>query len=352
MDFFNELVEYLQMNELIDFAMSLLIILFFAILGPMIAYIFIKVFKMKDRKIKQNAFYKPLKMLLLVLGIYIALKLLILPEKVYTFLDKIFKICIIIFTAKAFANLFNTSSNSFKKIRKMFNFTGNDGVVNLVSKVIKGLIYIVAGFIIISELGYDLSGLVAGLGIGSVVLALAVQDVAKNILAGFSIIADKPFAIGDSIEVGIYIGTVEDISFKSTRIRNSNNQLIIIPNNQIAASSLINHSKIVQRKYSLRLTLALSTPLDKVARFNDNIKLFLLSNENIIKDSIKAYFDTISANGIDIVVEFATTIVDYMEFIQLKEKVNYKILQIAEKGNIELAYNAQALYMRNDTLKK
>ena len=99
MDFFNELVEYLQMNELIDFAMSLLIILFFAILGPMIAYIFIKVFKMKDRKIKQNAFYKPLKMLLLVLGIYIALKLLILPEKVYAFLDKIFKICIIIFTA-------------------------------------------------------------------------------------------------------------------------------------------------------------------------------------------------------------------------------------------------------------
>lgn len=347
MDFLNEFIKYLQMNELFDFAISLTIILFFTILGPMIAYIFIKVFKMKDKKIKQNAFYKPLKSFLFVLGIYIALKLLVLPERIYIFLDKIFKICTIFLTAKAFANLFSQSSNSSKKFRKMFNFTGNEGVVNLVSKLVKGLIYIIAGFIIISELGYDLSGLVAGLGIGSVVLALAVQDLAKNILAGFSIITDKPFVIGDYIEVDTYVGTVEDISFKSTRIRNANNQLVIIPNSQIANTSLINYTKMEKRRFSLRLTLDLATPLEKVVAFNDKIRLYLLSDETVLQDSVKVFFDTISVNGIDVIIDFYTTIVDYIDFLKFKEEVNYKILQVAEKGKIELAYNSQTLYVKN-----
>lgn len=347
MEFLENFINCLSLNELRDYAIFFLIVIFFAVLGPMIAYFLLKVFKLKEKKVKKSAFYKPLKRFLFILGLYIGLKNLILPDTLYIYFDKTFKICIIILTAQALSNLFNSTSNSYKKIIKMFNFTGSTGVANLISKVIIFFIYIIAGFIIVSELGYNLSGLIAGLGLGSVVIALAVQDIAKNILAGFSIITDKPFSIGDFISIDTYVGTVEDISFKSTRIRNLDNQLVIVPNSQIVSASLINHSKIEKRKYHLRITLDLSTPLNKVIAFNDKIKLSLLSDDNIIEDSIKVYFDIISANGIDVVIDFYTTIVEYTEFIKFKEQINFKILEIAEKGKIELAYNSHTIYMKS-----
>ena len=84
---------------------------------------------------------------------------------------------------------------------------------------IKFLIYAIAVFIIIFEMGYDLSGLITGLGIGSVVLTLAAQDMIKSLLGGFFIFTDKPFKVGDFIKFSTYEGTVEDITFRSTKIR-------------------------------------------------------------------------------------------------------------------------------------
>ena len=96
-----------------------------------------------------------------------------LPADIFAVITKIFKICVILLATKGFSNLFDSSSESFAKLREKLNFDGNDTTINFFSKVAKALIYIIAGFILITELGYNLGGLATGLGISSVVIALA-----------------------------------------------------------------------------------------------------------------------------------------------------------------------------------
>ena len=354
MKFINEILESfknLSLENIIDIGIGLAIIVIFKILSSSLAYIIIKMFKFKvkdKKKIKENGFYKPLRSFFVVLGIYIGAMALKLPENIFSVVTKIFKICIIMLTAKGFANLFDSSSETFSKIREKLHIQGTDTTINFFSKIAKGLIYIVAAFIVIAEFGYDLSGLATGLGISSVVIALAAQDIAKSFLAGLSIISDRPFDIGDYIEVDTFAGTVEDITFRTTRIRDVNNQIIVLPNSFLTTASIINGTKREKRRYNLLLTLELNTPLEKVADLTENIKLALNTNSRILKENIRVFFDTISANGIDLSVSFYTDIIDLEEFLKFKEEINYTLLEIIEQEHVELAYPSQSIYLKKE----
>lgn len=354
MNFINNIIEMLKnlsLEKIIDIGIGLAIIVIFKILSSSFAYIIVKMFKFKEKdkkKIKENGFYKPLKAFFVLLGVYIAAMVLRLPENIFAVITKIFKICVIILSAKGFANLFDSNSETFSKIREKLHFNGTDTTINFFSKIAKALIYIVGAFIVISELGYDLSGLVAGLGIGTAVIALAAQDVAKSMLAGFSIISDRPFDIGDYIEVDIYKGTVEDITFRTTRIRDINNQIIVLPNSLLTSTSIINGTKREKRRYELLLTLELNTTLEKVSELTENIKLALSTHQNIEKESIRVFFSTISANGIDISIGFYTDLIELVDFLEFKEAMNYTLLDMINKANIELAYPSQSIYLKKD----
>ena len=128
------------------------------------------------------------------------------------------------------------------------------------------VIYIIAGFIAITLLGVNLNGLVAGLGIGGVIVTLAAQDTAKNLFGGLVIFMDKPFVVGDWIQMDNYEGTVEDITFRSTRIRTFENSLVNIPNSIISNSSIINWSKMEKRRYRTNLYIQIDTPFEKLEK--------------------------------------------------------------------------------------
>lgn len=346
-----KLFENIKQVNILDVLVAIIIVVIFKIFSSIFAYIIIKMFylKIKDKKkIKKNGFYKPLKLFFVLLGIYIGLTVLKIPENIFSNITKIFRICTIFLITRGSANLFNSDSDTFEKVKEKLNFKGSDTAINFLSKIIKTIIYIIAGFIITKELGYDLNGLAAGLGIGSVVIALAAQELAKNIIGGFSIIIDKPFGIGDYVETATFKGTVEDITFRSTRIRDLNNQIIVVPNSVIADASLINATKREKRRFELRLTLELTTPLEKVHELSNILKETLSTHTSILQDSILVYFDTISNNGIDLQIIAYTSIVDFNEFIQFKEELNYEILATVEKQQIELAYPSQTVYLKNN----
>lgn len=354
MEFINKTIDFfkhLSVENIIDIGIGLAIIVIFKIFSSSFAYIIIKMFKFKvkdKKKIKSNGFYRPLKAFFVLLGVYIGVMALKLPDDAFSIATKIFKICTIIIISKGVANLFDASSETFNAIREKLHIEGTDTTINFFSKIAKGLIYIVAAFIVISEFGYDLSGLAAGLGIGSVVIALAAQDIAKSFVAGVSIITDRPFDIGDYIEVDTYAGTVEDITFRTTRIRDVNNQIVVLPNSFLTTTSIINATKREKRRYYLLLTLELNTPLEKVASLSENIKLTLNTHPNIIKEDIKVFFDTISANGIDISISFYTDIADTTDFMKFKEEINYALLKMINEANIELAYPSQSIYLKKE----
>ena len=212
-------------------------------------------------------------------------------------------------------------------------------------KVLRGIIYIVAGFFVITELGFDLSGLVAGLGLGGVIVTLAAQDTAKNLFGGLVIFIDKPFAVGDWIQMDTFEGTIEDITFRTTRLRTFENSLVNIPNSVIADSSIINWSKMEKRRYKLNLVVELETSLDKLEKFKTRVSKMLQSRDAIFDDSIIVKFDAINDNGLNILICSYTDSVDYISYLAEKEDINYKIMKILEEENISLAYDTKTIML-------
>ena len=354
MKFLNEILDFfknLTLENAIDIGIGLAIIVIFKIISSPIAYMIVKMFKFKVKdknKIKNNGFYKPLKSFFVVLGIYIGFMVLKLPADVFAVITKIFKICVILLATKGFSNLFDSNSESFAKLREKLNFDGNDTTINFFSKVAKALIYIIAGFILITELGYNLGGLATGLGISSVVIALAAQDIAKSFLAGISIISDRPFEIGDYITVSNRSGTVEDITFRTTRIRNADDQVIVLPNSVLTDNNIINSSKRDCRRFRIVLTLELDTPLEKVTQLTENIKLALTTHPQVINETVKVFFETISADGIDLSIDLKTSALEYVDYLKFKEEINYTLLDMVNQAKIGLAYPSQSIYLKKD----
>ena len=233
-----------------------------------------------------------------------------------------------------------------KKMREKSKRDLEDSSLNFILKIIRVVIYIVAVIIVLAILGVNLSGVIAGLGLGGVIVTLAAQDTAKNLFGGFVIFIDKPFAVGDWIQIDSYEGTVEDITFRSTRIRTFENSVLNIPNSKISDSSVINWSKMESRRYRFTLTLALDTPLERLQSAQEKISKMLKKYDAILDDSIIVKFDTISENGINLLICSYTDSVDYNSYLEEKEKINYKIMQILKEERIELAYDVKRVLIK------
>ena len=308
--------------------------------------------KIKNKKeIKSNSFYNPLRTFFLILGIYLAIIFLKTTLNINEFFmlltNKLFRISIIILLANGIANSLTTNNKVINRLKEKMNPDVEDSMFRIVLKCIRGLIYVIAGFLCITELGYDLNGLVAGLGIGSVVITLAAQDTAKNLFGGLVIFMDKPFTVGDWIEIDKYEGTVEDITFRSTRIRTFENSVVNIPNAVLANESIINWSRMERRRNKVNLCLELNTPIEKVEKVQSRIKDMLMERDKIIDDTIIVRFDNITDNGINLLICSYTDSVDYTSFLHEKEKINFRIMQILKEENVELAYDTKTIFLEN-----
>ena len=340
--------------EIIDVIIAIGIIIFFRIFSAGMSYAIIKMFKWKEKskkKIKENAFYRPLRLFFILLGFYLAILFLKIPlqlsAEVMEWVTKIFRIVSIMVFANGLAKSFSDDSSLSRKMKEKWNQKVDDSMFLFILKVIRGIIYVIAGFIVITELGVNLNGLVAGLGIGGVIVTLAAQDTAKNLFGGLVIFIDKPFVVGDWIQMDTFEGTVEDITFRSTRVRTFENSLVNIPNSIISNASIINCSKMEKRRYKLNLTIELDTPLDKLEKFKSRVKDMLQAREAIFDDSIIVKFDTISDNGLNVLICSYTDSVDYNSYLAEKEDINYKIMRILQEEHIELAYDTKTVLVKN-----
>lgn len=335
-----------NLETLIDVLFGLAIIGSFWALRGTLSYLTLKLFnlKVKDKKIiKRNGFYKPLRLFFTLLGIYIAILLLHIPGNILDIVNKVFRIAIITLIATGFANNMNPSSPFFRKMQKKMNTGHGNTIVVFLAKIIKIIIYLLAGVIIISELGYDINGLIAGLGIGGLTVALAAQDAAKNIFGGFVILADKPFAVGDWIQTGTLEGVVEDITFRSTRIRTFENSIVTIPNSTISNSNITNWSQMKKRRIYFEFLVTFDSPLKNVCNATSQIQLMLQEHPDILNDSMYVHMTEIKDSGLSIMVYCFTQHIPYEEYLATKENVNYKILQILVQNKVQLAFPTRTI---------
>lgn len=348
------MIKLLTQEQINTILISAGIAIGFRVSSSILAYAIIKIFRLeKKQKAKFSSFYKPLKGLFITIGIYWAIMFLRkgfeISDTTIAIVNKIFKISIILIIAKGMDQAVSVQSKIIKKLNYKINHNKSvdDNSLVLIIKIAKVIIYTVAIVLIIQELGYDLKGLIAGLGIGGVIITLAAQDTAKNLFGGLVIFLDKPFRVGDYIEAETYSGTVEDITFRSTAIRTLDDSLLHIPNSEMSSIVITNWSEINKRRYKTNLVVTLETPLDRIEKTEKEIRNMLAMQEEVFSDTIMINFENILESGIEIVIIAYVNIINYREYLNLKEKLNYQIMKILENNHVELAYNTQTIHVKN-----
>lgn len=260
-------------------------------------------------------------------------------------MNKLFEMTVIFFVTKCLTTMTYEDSAIYTKIFKKDNKTVN----TFVSKILRTVMWVIAGIIMAIRLGFNfsnLNGIITALGFVSAALALAAQDIAKSLIGGMAILTDKPFVIGDWVEVGEHQGTVVDITYRSTRIKSYNNAMITIPNSMITAESIINWNRLTSRRFETNLSLSLETPSEKIRKFVKEVKLVLENNASVIKDTVQVHANAISSSSVDIFIYLYVKEVDYARFLKVKEDLICTLLFLAEKENIDLAYPTQTLYLK------
>lgn len=335
-------------NIQVAIAVFLIFIIFRGVFSKLVLKIFFWMLKDK-RKVKESKAYKVLNRFWIFIGLYFSIILLKPNAKQLVFVNSAFRIVCIIFIT----NLINSGiTKDARWFKRHINHSKNDSVNNFVCKIIRGVVWVVSVYIIIKELGYDLTGLIAGFGISGVIISFAAQDTVKSLLSGAVILTDKPFDIGDLVEIGNYKGNVIDITFRSTRIKALDNSIITIPNSTITSEYIVNWNKLKTRRLEFVLNLSMDTTSEKIKNIISKIKLILKNNPDVLSDTVQVNLDEIASYSSDIKIFLYINKSDYIEFLNVKEKIYCEILELVEMENIDLAYPTQTVYVKNTDIEK
>ncbi len=340
-------IKITNLVAMFDILVAAAIVLVFYLMRSFIAKLFITIaykIRGKEADVKKDAMFYPIKFFISLLGIYVAIRMFPINSQVRNYADIAFEIIAILFTTLFLCSLITPESIIFKTF--LVN-SKNKKINNFLCMIIRTVIWIVAIFFILYRQHINLSGLATGLGITSAIIALAAQDVVKNILAGMAILTDKPFEIGDWICVGDLEGTVIDITFRSTRIKTAGTTIVTIPNDKITSESVINASKMKQRRIDFMLGLARTTTAEQIRKLSKRLKIVIENNPHVLLDSAQINLFNITDHSYEYKIFFNIDIISYNDYLKLKQEILCTIIEVIEKDHIDLAYPTQTLYLKN-----
>ena len=244
--------------------------------------------------------------------------------------------CIISFISENLVDYLGTKSGDPKV---------NGIAVKFVSNLLKALTVCIAIVMVISELGYNINGLLTGLGVGGLAVSLAAQDSLKSMISGFVIMFDKPFDVGDFIETSDFSGTVEDITMRSTRVRKLDDTVIAVPNTKLVESLITNYAKLTKRLVEFKIGLLYSTSADVLKECKKEIYEFLAGHEKVEDSSIRVRFCEFDGSSFNLQIRCYIAITDLEEYDAFVEELNFAIKEIIENNDTDFAYPTQSIHI-------
>jgi MscS family membrane protein len=294
------------------------------------------------------AYEKPLQLFFAALGIYLALAYLPLSVETNVLISRLYRSIVIILVSFGLWNLVGLVCESTEETGNLAIFKIDKILLPFLSRVLKFIIVVLALSIILQEWDYDINGLIAGLGLGGLAFALAAQQTLANLFGGFVILTDKPFSLGDWILTPSVEGVVEDINFRSTKIRTFAQAVVSIPNSTLASEPITNWSRMDKRRITFMLGVNYSTPREKIEKCVTDIREMLRSHPDIHQETIFVNFDSYGESSLNIFLWFFTKTTVWEEFLQVKEDVNLKIMSILEDEGVTVALPSTSIYFEND----
>lgn len=280
----------------------------------------------------------------LLISIYIAIKTLVLPVLGVKILDGLFILAMVFQIMRALQTFIDYWVN------KLTNHDYGEGKpelkssVNGIAIILKILLWIVAILLILSNWGFNVTSLVAGLGVGGIAIAFALQNILGDIFSSFSIYIDKPFQIGDFVTTGTDSGTVEKIGIKTTRIRTLQGEELVVSNRELTDARVHNYKKMEKRRIVFTLGVLYETPSEKLKMIPNMIETVIKSKE--LAEFDRAHFKTYGDSSLGYEIVYYINSPDYTQYMDIQQEINLEIKENFEKESIEFAYPTQTLFVK------
>jgi len=217
--------------------------------------------------------------------------------------------------------------------------------ISLLGFVARLILWVMVLLLILDNLGVNITGLVAGLGIGGIAVALAVQNILGDLLASLSIVLDKPFVIGDFVVVDSLSGTIEHIGLKTTRIRSLSGEQLIFANNDLLKSRIRNYKRMSERRIVFSFGVVYQTPLPKLKGIKEIIRDIISKEENTRLDRV--HFKEYGDSSINYEVVYFVTVPDYNIYMDVQESINLEIFRRFAEEKITFAYPTTTVFLQN-----
>jgi len=301
------------------------------------------IFKGVDKKAFSDLVAKPLGMFLLILVSIVALHKLKFPGywnvEIYKYNSKdiihtVGTLILIVSFIWLLLRMIDFIAMILEKKADLTPDQTDNQLIIFFKDFLKVVIGVIGILLILKAFGFNISSLITGLSIATAAIALSLRESLENLIASFIIFFDKPFTVGDLVQVQQVTGTVEKIGLRSTRIRTDQKTFVSVPNKQMVDSFLDNLSLRTQRKAEIRLEVGLNSSVETLNKFIDAIKAKFIHPQ--IEESSVFLLD-IKSNSFSINADFFTAPISIKEFNALKQQKNLEILKLMEELKIELA---------------
>ncbi|MEW6470384.1 MAG: mechanosensitive ion channel family protein, partial [Bacteroidota bacterium] len=222
----------------------------------------------------------------------------------------------------------------------------DDQLVPFFKESIKVIVFILSVFFILGAIfQMNVASLVAGLGIGGLAVALAAKESLENLIGSFTIFLDKPFVVGDLVQVGPITGTVERIGFRSTRIRTLEKSIVTVPNKKMVEAELDNLTKRTHRRVRFAFRISYNTPPESVRKIVTELQAFFEYHPHIDTHESRVRFYDLGESAINIMVEYYVIGNEADMLLDIREEVNFKIMEIVHKNGSAFAYPATSVFV-------
>ncbi len=205
------------------------------------------------------------------------------------------------------------------------------------------VLWVLVTLLMLDNLGVDVTALVAGLGVGGIAIALAVQNVLGDLFASLSIVLDKPFAVGDFVIIDEHMGAIENVGLKTTRIRSLSGEQLVFSNADLLKSRIRNYGRMFERRVVFKLGVTYQTPRDKLKLIPQIVKEAILEQDKVRFD--RAHFQAYGESALNFEVVYYVLAPDFNLYMDIQQAINLRIHEHFEQEGIEFAYPTQTVYV-------
>jgi len=280
---------------------------------------------------------------LFFVSIYIGSNFFVLPQNIFKAWDKIFFAVVVIQIAFWLGRGINfVISVNVKK--RMVDDAASTTTISVLGFISKLLLWSIVLLLVLDNLGINITSLIAGLGIGGIAVALAVQNILGDLFASLSIVIDKPFVIGDFIVVDELKGTVEHIGLKTTRLRSLGGEQLIFSNNDLLKSRIQNYKRMVERRIVFGFGVTYQTIPEKLPQINDIVRKIIMKQEKVRFERV--HFKDYGESALNFEVVYFVINQDYNLYMDIQQAINLEIFCRFRQEGIEFAYPTRTLFFQ------